>query len=357
MTGPTTEQLVFREIAVSHGVCQRWRHRRHSWRRTSEGGFDPDRYVVAPVDEAASRAFVIEHHYARSFPAAILNVGLFDRTTEGAPGHPGRHVGSLVLSVPVQAAVLTGVLPDLEPYRESAEVGRLVLLDECPSNSETFFMARALRIAAELGIVACIAFSDPVARRNALTGEIVLPGHVGIVYRAASAAYTGRTAPASRLLLPDGSILNNRSVQKVRAQERGAAGVERRLVALGAAPRPDGDDPAVWLRDALRAVRAHRFRHPGLHRYVLVTPRARGHRGARIAIATQPYPMPGPSSVTAGPPMSHPTRSQLSCLHRGAVPALDTDARSGRAKAAQCGPRRADLSTSPKQTDPPPAQA
>lgn len=290
MIGPTTEQLVFPEIAVGHGASQRWRHRRHSWRRTSEGGFDPDRYVVAPVEEAASRAFVVEHHYARSFPAAILNVGLFDRTAEGARGHPGRHTGSLVLSVPVQAAVLTGVFPDLEPYRESAEVGRLVLLDECPSNSETFFMARALRIAAELGIVACVAFSDPVPRRNTLTGEIVLPGHIGTVYQAANAIYTGRSAPTTKLLLPDGTILNSRSLQKVRAHERGAAGVERRLVELGAPPRSAHEEPGVWLRRALLAVRAHRFRHSGMHRYALHTPRARGHRGARIALSAHEYP-------------------------------------------------------------------
>ena len=25
-------------------ACQRWRYRQHSWRRTSEGGFNPDHY-------------------------------------------------------------------------------------------------------------------------------------------------------------------------------------------------------------------------------------------------------------------------------------------------------------------------
>ncbi|HXA27648.1 MAG TPA: hypothetical protein VN193_02780 [Candidatus Angelobacter sp.] len=242
------------------------------------------------MDEVANRAFVLEHHYAHSFPAAKLNVGLFDRTAPGAPGHPGRHVGALVLSVPVRASVLTGVLPDLEPYRESAELGRLVLLDEVAANGETFFVARALRIAADLGVVACVAFSDPVRRRNLLTGGIVLPGHIGTVYQAANATYTGRTAPTTKLLLPDGTVLNSRSLQKVRAQERGAAGVERRLVALGAPPRDSGDDPSTWLRVALQAVQAHHFRHAGMHRYVLVTPRARGHSGARIALPRQAYP-------------------------------------------------------------------
>jgi len=288
---PCPVQLTLPDVPGATDLCQRWRRRQHSWRRTSDGGFDPDRYTVALINERVSRAFVVEHHYSRSFPAAKLNVGLFDRTVDGAPGHPGRHVGSVVLSVPVRESVLTGVLPGLEPYRESAEIGRLVLLDECAANSESFFIARALRIAAEFDVVACVAFSDPVPRRNLLTGDIVLPGHVGTVYQASNATYLGRTSPTTKLLLPDGTILNNRSLQKVRAQERGAAGVERRLVGLGALPRTDGEDPSAWLHAALLAVRAHRFRHRGMHRYVLTTPRARGHRGARIAVAVQTYPI------------------------------------------------------------------
>lgn len=290
MTTIGPEQLTLTEMARTGEVCQRWRHHRHSWRRTSEGGFDPSRYAVALVAEATSRTFVVEHHYSRSFPASLLSVGLFDRTAEGAADQPGHLVGSLVLSVPVQDRVLTGVLPDLEPYRESAELGRLVLLDAVPANAETFFVARALRIAAELGIVACVAFSDPVRRENRVTGEVVLPGHIGTVYQAANAIYTGRSAPTTKLLLPDGTVLNSRSLQKVRAQERGARGVERRLVALGAAPRRDDDDPAAWLRRALADIHAHRFRHGGMHRYVLMTPRARGHRRAGIALPPQTYP-------------------------------------------------------------------
>ena len=247
--------------------------------------------MVSLIDERSNRDFVIAHHYARSFPAAVLNVGLFDRGRAGAALHPGRHVGALVLSVPVQERVLTGVLPGLEPYRESVELGRLVLLDSVPANAESFFIARALRVAAEFGVVACVAFSDPVPRRNLLTGDIVLPGHVGTVYQASNARYLGRSSPTTKLLLPDGTILNSRSLQKVRAQERGAAGVERRLIELGAPPRPVGDDPSVWLSEALQEVGVHRFRHPGMHRYVLTTPRARGHRGARIGLAAQTYPV------------------------------------------------------------------
>lgn len=284
------QQLVVSEIAVTGGLSQRWRQRRHSWVRTSAGGFDPDRYTVAVVDESTCRTFIVEHHYSRSFPAAQLCVGLFDRTFPARFGQPGYDVGSLVLSVPVQERVLTGVLPQLEPYRESMELGRLVLLDAVPANAETFFVARAMRIAAERDVVACVAFCDPVQRRNRLTGDVILPGHIGTVYQAANAVYTGRTSPTTKLLLPDGTVLNSRSIQKVRAQERGAAGVERRLVYLGATPRKPDQDPSAWIRTALVAVGAHRFRHGGMHRYILTTPRARGHRRLRVAVESQHYP-------------------------------------------------------------------
>jgi hypothetical protein len=38
-------------------VCQRWKHRRHSWRPTSEGEFDPARYRVREMpNELVHRA-------------------------------------------------------------------------------------------------------------------------------------------------------------------------------------------------------------------------------------------------------------------------------------------------------------
>ncbi len=257
----------------------------------ADGGFDADRYVVDRIEETHARRFVVEHHYSRSFPAAMFSIGLFDRTAPGtAASHPGQHVGTMVLSVPMRVDVLTGVLPDLVPYRESAELGRLVLLDDVPANAESWFVARGLRIAAEEGMMACVAFSDPVPRRSILTGAVVLPGHVGTVYQASNAVYTGRNGASTKVLLPDGTVLDNRSMQKVRAQERGAAGVERRLINLGAPPRGSLEDPREWLANALRGIRAHRFRHPGMHRYVLTTPRARGVRRLDIPAAAPTYP-------------------------------------------------------------------
>ncbi len=120
-------QLVLPEVMPPRDACQRWRHGLHSWRRRRDGGFNADRYCVGVIDKVDARAFVLAHHYASTFPVAMLNVGLFDRTAAGEVSHPGRLVGAAVFSVPMRAQVLTTVLPELEPYEESAELGRLVL--------------------------------------------------------------------------------------------------------------------------------------------------------------------------------------------------------------------------------------
>ena len=68
---------------VPEGWCQRWRSRHHSWRHTSEGGFDPNRYVVTPLAERPAREFVTHHHYSATWPAAKLRYALVDRWPVG----------------------------------------------------------------------------------------------------------------------------------------------------------------------------------------------------------------------------------------------------------------------------------
>ena len=115
---------------------QRWRSRRASFRPPGEV-IDPRLYEVAPLaGDAASKAFVLEHHYSRTYPAARFRFGLF---------RAGVLQGVAVFSHPVNDAVLTSVFPGVAT--DSIELGRLVLLDEVP-----FIIPRAelLRLAAPL---------------------------------------------------------------------------------------------------------------------------------------------------------------------------------------------------------------
>jgi hypothetical protein len=55
---PTPPRQLALELPPSKEWCQRWRDRRPRWRHRSEGGFDAGAYEVAPVGDAAARAFV-----------------------------------------------------------------------------------------------------------------------------------------------------------------------------------------------------------------------------------------------------------------------------------------------------------
>src|SRR5262245_25151347 len=106
--------------------------------------------------------------------------------------------------------VLTGPFPHLEPYHESLELARLVLLDEVPANAESWLCAEAFRRAARRGVRGLVAFCDPVPRRR--HGKLIMPGHWGCTYQSLSATYLGRGTPRSLILLPDATALPARAI-------------------------------------------------------------------------------------------------------------------------------------------------
>lgn len=253
---------------------QRWRHRRERWRPAGEL-IDPRDYAVDVIRTTDAKAFVTAHHYSGTYPADRLAVGLF-RGLE--------LVGAAVFSVPMQSASIprrAGV-----PAREGVDLGRFVLLDEVPGNGETWFLARAFRLArSELGVRAIVSYSDPL-RRVTAEGRVVMPGHVGTIYQAKNGRYVGRSKSRTLWLGPDGREIPPRSLSKIRNQERGGAGAYARLVEMGAPTRARGEDWPTYVRRALRAGPFRPCRHPGNHCYVWAL-----ERGVRPLLADAlPYP-------------------------------------------------------------------
>jgi hypothetical protein len=267
---------LFPEVSPSSEWCQRWDGGSHTWRHRRGVEFEPGRYEVAPLSPTAAKRYVLANHYASTFVAAKRCYGLFEGKAL---------VGAAVLSIPVQEKVLTNVFPGLEPYQESLELGRLVLADRVPANGESWFLARAFRLAAEEGVRGVVAFSDPVPRK--VGGEVLFPGHVGWIYQALNASYCGRATARKLWVLPDGSSVNDRSLQKVRKGERGHEHVERRLMALGATVRRAGVSGAAWLPEALEQAGAVRMAHGGNHRYAFAIGPARRRRSP---VSEGPYP-------------------------------------------------------------------
>jgi hypothetical protein len=231
-------------------VVQRWRDRRGSYRPAGEP-IETRAYEVAPIaDDATAKAFVITHHYARSYPAARYRFGLYRAETL---------VGVAVFSHPANNRTL-----DVFGGAPAVELGRLVLLDDVPANGESWFVARCFAALRSGGIAGVVSFADPVPRTGE-SGMRVFPGHAGTVYQALNAQYSGRSRAETRRLLPDGTVLHNRALAKLRARERGWEYVVESLVRQGA-PAPSADLDG-WT-DAVLAALVRPLPHAGNHRYL-----------------------------------------------------------------------------------------
>jgi hypothetical protein len=252
-------------------LCQRWNTGRDSYRPAGEV-IDPRCYEVASIaDDKTAKSFVLAHHYSGSYPAARRRFGLY----RGAD-----LVGVAVFSHPSNDKVLSIFV---EHAKDSTELGRFVLLDSVEGNGETFFLGRcfALLRAEFRGVVS---FSDPTKRINA-AGEVVFGGHLGTIYQAHNAVYLGLATPRTLHLLPDGSVLSARTLQKIRTKERGWEYAAALLIGHGA-PKP-GDDLRGWLKEQLPRI-SRTVRHPGNHRYAWeLAPRRKWSLPA-----SQPYPKP-----------------------------------------------------------------
>lgn len=251
---------------------QRWRERRESYRPAGET-IIPRLYEVAKIDsDRESKDFILRHHYLGSYPSARFRFGLFTR---------GDLVGVAVFSHPCNDRVLTSVFP-LSPL-ESVELGRFVLLDSVPANGESWFLARAFEYLRKDGLAGVVSFSDPVPRR-ATDGTLIHRGHIGTCYQATSATYLGKTARRTIRLLPDGTVFNERTVQKIRSGERGWQYAAALLEKFGAEPA-SFDVRDNWLEAWLpRLTRS--FRHSGNYKYAW--PLQRGVR--RFLPESVPYP-------------------------------------------------------------------
>ena len=112
-------------------------------------------YDVKEIDSRVAVAFVLRYHYAKgcsNAPGPCF--GLFDRKT-------WRLMGVMIFANSCSEAVRESVFG--KPHKESVtELHRLVLLDEAPHNSESMFVARALRKLKRLRshLSAVVSFAD-----------------------------------------------------------------------------------------------------------------------------------------------------------------------------------------------------
>jgi hypothetical protein len=251
---------VAREVSPASEYAQRWHDRHQSFRGPGDTPFNPRAYRVTLISQGQAKRWVEANHYSGTYPSVSLAYGLL---------YHGRLRGVATLGVPGGPAVLHAVFPMLAPSAEALELNRFVLADAVPRNGETWMLSQVFHHAASTGRRGIVAHSDPCAIRS-LDGVETFPGHIGRIYQARSAAYLGRTKPRTVLVTPDGQVLDDRALSKVRNGERGQDYVIDRLRQLGAPPIGRGESGASWLPRALRMAGVFRLRRHGKHRYVFL---------------------------------------------------------------------------------------
>ncbi|HET9062402.1 MAG TPA: hypothetical protein VFO62_03850 [Candidatus Binatia bacterium] len=248
-------------------TCQRWTEK-HETRRPSGETIRASAYDAIAIDPSTAVAFVRRHHYARECSSRSHTFGLYQR---------GELAGVAVF----------GALPSMNAHRKvfptlgtkvGVTLGRFVLVDSVPGNGESWFIARCFDLLRERGVVGVESCADPTR------------GHIGTIYQATNGRYVGKTNPATRYLLPDGTELSNRAASKLTGGERGDGRAIAQLVSFGADAPQCGEDLVAWLR-VWRARLTKTVRHHGNHRYLWCLDRRA--RRAVLAAPSLPYPKIG----------------------------------------------------------------
>lgn len=146
--------------------------------------------VAATVSDI--RGFIEKHHYSRSINGCKVSrcFALHDDT--------GKLVGAALFG----ALSTTAWKRYGENEGDVVELRRFVCLNECPRNTESWFLARCLKaLKLESDYKVCVSYADPHH------------GHCGIIYQAANWNYLGQTPPDVLLRTPDGKYYHSRALR------------------------------------------------------------------------------------------------------------------------------------------------
>ena len=167
--------------------------------------------VVEKISASMGKEFVKEHHYSHGIHNGPMCYGLFDGWDLA---------GVCAFATPSSENVCASVFGGGQK-RSVTELHRLVLLDEVPKNSESWFIVRALKALKK----------DRPYYNAVLSFADATQGHLGIIYQATNAIYTGTSGKATFYLDPTGRLRhprqNGHNVTKEEASERGWKAVQR----------------------------------------------------------------------------------------------------------------------------------
>lgn len=147
-------------------------------------------YTVKPIKSTDGKAFIREHHYSRGSHNGPTCYGLFDKDTL---------IGVLAIATPCSENVRAS-LWGYDNRNHVTELHRLVIVDDTPKNTESWFIARALKLhkQARPHIWGILSFADATV------------GHKGTIYQASNALFCGTSGKATFYLDENGRLRHPR---------------------------------------------------------------------------------------------------------------------------------------------------
>ncbi len=115
------------------------------------------------------------------------------------------------------------------------------------------------------------------------------------------ALLAGRTESRWIVLAPDGSIVSERMLSKIRRHERGIGYAVRRLREYGAEPRKPGESWRDWTSRIIRQPPFRRVKHPGNYAYVFGLDDQTVSRLLAMHDGGQPYPRKSGQTCAGAP--------------------------------------------------------
>ena len=151
-----------------------------------------DKYYVKLVERKQIRDFIETYHYSQNINGTIADYcfALYDKYTDEMVG-----------------AMFYGRMAMANQYRkygerdEVTELRRLVLIDDTPKNTESFFIGYTLRwLSKNTNIKTVVSYADPNY------------GHSGIVYKATNFTHVGMTSPG-RVIMYKGKKYHDKTIR------------------------------------------------------------------------------------------------------------------------------------------------
>lgn len=168
-------------------------------------------YLIRKIPSNEGKEFIKKHHYSHGCHNGPMCWGLFDGNNL---------IGVIAFATPCSENVRASVF-GVDHKDSITELHRLVILDNTPKNTESWFISRALK---ELKlykpkIKAVLSFADATE------------GHVGTIYQATNAIFAGTSGKAIFYLDENGRLRHPRqngvNISKNEASRRGWTSVKR----------------------------------------------------------------------------------------------------------------------------------